>query len=149
MKPFEVVSIGLATADTIVSLPAWPDPDGRVVTDPIHRSFGGPAATAAVTLARLGHRAAMVGATGDDEAGTRVRADLAAAGVDVTQLRTLSGATPESVILLDRGAHTRAIILAPGAVLDALPAVDGGADEGADDEGGAAEDDEPGADCDG
>src|SRR3990170_3263909 len=101
MSSTRVVCIGLATADTIVSLPSWPQPDGRLIVDRIVRSAGGPAATAAVTLARLGHEVAMVGAVGDDEIGERVRAGLGDEGVDVGHLATVHGPTSESVILLD------------------------------------------------
>ena len=112
----EVVCVGLATADTIVSLPDWPTPDGRLVADAIEGGGGGPAATAAVALARLGHPAAIVGAVGSDRAGALVRAELEAEGVDVTHLATLEGPTAESVILLDRRAGTRTILHRPGAV---------------------------------
>jgi sulfofructose kinase len=114
MERIDVACVGLATADTIVSLARWPDPDGRMEADAIVRSFGGPAATAAVTIARLGLRASMVGAVGDDETGALVRASLVAAGVDVTHLETRPGPTGESVILLDRSAATRSILHAPG-----------------------------------
>ena len=77
MSSPEVACIGLATADTIVSLPGWPSADGRMLADAIVRAFGGPAATAAVTISRLGHRAAMIGAVGDDEIGAAVRQELA------------------------------------------------------------------------
>ena len=120
MSSTTVACVGLATADTIVSLPGWPAPDGRMLADAILRSYGGPAATAAVTIARLGHRASMIGAVGDDERGAAVRDSLESAGVDVGGLATLSGATAESVILLDRSAHTRTILHAPGAALAGL-----------------------------
>ena len=120
MSSTTVACVGLATADTIVSLPGWPAPDGRMLADAILRSYGGPAATAAVTIARLGHRASMIGAVGDDERGAAVRDSLESAGVDVGGLATLSGATAESVILLDRSADTRTILHAPGAALAGL-----------------------------
>ena len=118
----EVVCLGLATADLIVELPHWPEPDGRLVVDTMRRSGGGPAATAAVAVSRLGMRAAMCGAVGRDASGARVRDGLASEGVDVAHLVALDGATAESVILLDRTAATRSILHAPGVALHALPA---------------------------
>jgi sulfofructose kinase len=114
MSAAEVVCLGLATMDTIVSMPSWPDPDGRMVADALVRAGGGPAGTAAVTLARLGRRVAMLGAVGDDEAGAAVRSDLEAEGVEVDGIRVRSGRTPESVIILDRSRGTRSILHAPG-----------------------------------
>jgi len=116
----EIVCVGLITADLIVDLPRWPDPDGRMVVDAIHRSGGGPAATAAVAAARLGRSVALCGAIGGDAAGAAVRDALAAEGVDVSLLVRRPGDTPESVILLDATRATRSILHAPGAVLDRL-----------------------------
>lgn len=116
----EIVCVGLATSDLVVELPRWPDPDGRMVVDAIHRSGGGPAATAAVAAARLGRSVAMCGAIGADAAGIAAREALAGEGVDVDLLVRRPGDTPQSVILLDAGLATRSILHAPGAVLDGL-----------------------------
>ena len=122
MSEPEVVCIGLATADTIVRAPRWPDPDGRVVVDAIARAGGGPAATAAVTIARMGHRPALVAAVGEDDDGAWVRDELAAAGVDVTHLRTQAMPTARSVIVVDASEGTRAILHAPGPRIEELDA---------------------------
>lgn len=113
--------LGLATADLIVELPGWPDPDGRLVVEAMRRCGGGPAATAAVAAARLGRSVAMCGAVGTDRAGAHVRDGLVAERVDVALLVMRDGRTSESVILLDRAAATRSILHAPGVTLDALP----------------------------
>ena len=47
-----VLCAGLATRDTIWRVPEYPRPDGRVVASEVVVAGGGPAATAAVTLAR-------------------------------------------------------------------------------------------------
>lgn len=120
-KTFEIVCIGLATSDLVVELPHWPEPDGRVVVDGLHRSGGGPAATAAVAAARLGRSVAMCGAIGADASGAAVRQALAAEGVDVSFLVRRPGDTPESVILLHASRATRTILHAPGATLGGLP----------------------------
>jgi sugar/nucleoside kinase (ribokinase family) len=109
-----IACVGLATRDTILRVPEHPSPDGRVVADDLVVAGGGPAATAAVTLARLGVDAAFFGAVGDDEAGAFVRDGLAAEGVDVAGLAVVAGArTPQSVILVGpRG--ERSIVHRPG-----------------------------------
>ena len=117
----DIVCLGLATADLILELPRWPEPDGRLVVETMRRSGGGPAATAAVAAARLGRRVAMCGAVGTDGAATRVRDGLAAEGVDVELVVARDGPTAQSVILLDRSVATRSILHAPGATLDAPP----------------------------
>lgn len=109
-----VVCAGLATRDTIWLVPANPAPDGRVVATEVAVAGGGPAATAAVTLARLGVNVAFAGAVGDDDAGVFVRDGLAAEGVDVASLAIVSGArTPQSAILIGPDG-SRAIVHHPG-----------------------------------
>ena len=62
---------------------------------------GGPAATAAVTLARLGVRVAFVGRVGDDDVGRTVRDGLEREGVDVLELSSRGGGrSPQSAILV-------------------------------------------------
>jgi sugar/nucleoside kinase (ribokinase family) len=116
-----VACVGLATRDTIVAVPEHPPVDGRVLADDWVVAGGGPAATAAVTLARLGVHAAFFGAVGDDEAGAFVRDGLAGEGVDVSGLAVVPGArTPQSVILVGpRG--ERSIVHRPGDAV--VPAV--------------------------
>jgi sugar/nucleoside kinase (ribokinase family) len=56
-----IVCVGLATRDTIYALPRHPEPDERVVATERIVAGGGPAATAAVAIARLGVEARFVG----------------------------------------------------------------------------------------
>jgi sulfofructose kinase len=106
--------IGLATRDVVWQVPELPPADGRVVATMVADAEGGPAATAAVTLARLGVDVAFAGAVGDDEHGSIVRDGLAREGVDVSQLAMVPGArTARSAILVGPGG-TRAIVHEPG-----------------------------------
>jgi sulfofructose kinase len=111
-----VICAGLATRDTIWHVPSHPAADGRVVATDLLVAGGGPAATAAVTLARLGVDVAFAGAVGDDDAGTYVLHGLAVEGVDVSMLTVVPGGrTPQSAILVGPDGH-RAIIHHPGHV---------------------------------
>ena len=56
-----IVCVGLATRDTIYAVPRHPGADDRVVATQRVVAGGGPAATAAVTIARLGGEARFVG----------------------------------------------------------------------------------------
>lgn len=108
-----VVCVGLATRDTIFAVPRHPDADGRVVASEVVVAGGGPAATAAVTLARLGLRTFFVGAVGADDIGATIRTGLEREGVDVSELALVRGArSPESAILVHDAA--RAIVHYPG-----------------------------------
>jgi sugar/nucleoside kinase (ribokinase family) len=109
-----VACVGLATRDTIWRVPSHPSVDGRVVATEVVVAGGGPAATAAVTLARLGVEVVFAGAVGDDDAGNFVREGLAAEGVDVSHLAVARGArTPQSMILVCPDG-TRSIVHHPG-----------------------------------
>jgi sugar/nucleoside kinase (ribokinase family) len=110
-----VVCIGLATLDTVFAVPSVPGPDARVVASEVVTAGGGPAATAAVALARLGVATAFVGAAGDDEAGAAIRDGLAAEGVDVEGVALVRGArSPCSTILVEQGSGSRTIVHHPG-----------------------------------
>ena len=67
-----IVCVGLATRDTIYLLPRHPGPDDRVVSLERVSSGGGPAATAAVTIARLGVDVRFVGIVDGDLEGVDV-----------------------------------------------------------------------------
>jgi len=109
-----VVCAGLATLDTIFRVPSLPPADGRVLATEVVVAGGGPAATAAVVLARLGLDAAFVGAVGDDVEGEAIRAGLAQEGVDVAGVAVVPGAvSPRSTVLVGP-AGERAIVHHPG-----------------------------------
>ena len=112
MSP-QVVCVGLATLDSIFALPRHPGADDRVVASELVVAGGGPAATAAVTLARLGVEVAFAGAVGDDAPGAAIRSGLEAEGVDVSDLAVLRDArSPQSSILVT--GPDRAIVHYPG-----------------------------------
>ncbi len=110
-----VVCVGYATVDTILAVPRHPAPDDRVVASELVFAGGGPAATAAVTLARLGVPAYFVGAIGDDEAGVQIQERLEREGVDVSELRLQPGARSARSTILVEGAN-RTIVSFPGTV---------------------------------
>lgn len=89
-----IVCVGLATRDTIYRLPEFPEPDGRVVATERTVAGGGPAATAAVAIARLGVPVRFVGVLDDDLPGV--------------ETHRLPGRMVESTILVGDG--TRAIV---------------------------------------
>jgi sugar/nucleoside kinase (ribokinase family) len=105
-----VVCVGAATLDTILAVPRHPDPDERVVASELVRAGGGPAATAAVTLARLGVAVRLVAAVGDDDAGAAIRGGLEREGVDISEVAVVPGArSAESAILVDADGGGRTI----------------------------------------
>lgn len=111
--------VGAATLDALALVEHYPGPDERVVATELAYAGGGPAATAAVVAARLGHRTAFVGAVGDDDEGERILTGLQAEGVDTSATVVRAGArSGASVIVVAKTSATRAISNRP------LPPVD-------------------------
>jgi sulfofructose kinase len=104
-----VVCMGIATVDAIVAVERLPASDERVPGLDGRLSGGGVAATAAVTLARLGIDTAFVGRVGDDAAGRWIRDGLAAEGIDVSGLRLEPTPSPVSVVLIEAGSGLRSL----------------------------------------
>jgi sulfofructose kinase len=109
-----IVCAGLATRDTIWRVPEHPPEDGRVVASEVQVAGGGPAATAAVAIARLGGAASFVGAVGDDDAGDYVREGLMQEGVDISGLAVVPGATTAQSTILVGPSGARSIVHHPG-----------------------------------
>ncbi len=106
-----VLCAGLATLDAIYLVPDVPARDGRVVASRFEQAGGGPAATAAVTLAALGVDVSFAGAVGDDAAGRTILAGLERRGVDVSLVSVQPGATsPQSAILVGEDGGWRSIV---------------------------------------
>jgi len=117
----EVLCVGSATLDTIAVVDYYPSEDSRVEAWQLVTAGGGPAATAAVTLARLGVPVGFCGVAADDAAGRRVRDELADEGVDVSWLRLDGERTGASAIVVSRASGARTILA--GAVVSPDPAV--------------------------
>jgi sulfofructose kinase len=121
---FDVICVGAANLDTIATVDRIPGDDERQTTNDFVNAGGGPAATAAVALARLGARVAMCGVIGDDESGSLVRSQLQAEGVSTEWLRTDSSAsTARAFVLASRSTGARSIVttLATEPAVDDIP----------------------------
>jgi len=110
-----VVCIGIATIDAVVEVERLPLSDERVPGVGAALSGGGTAATAAVTLARLGISVTFVGRVGEDRSGHWIRDELAAEGVDVHGLQLREGRrSPLSAVLVETATGARALVPDPG-----------------------------------
>lgn len=105
----QVVCIGIATLDAIVAVDRLPGSDERVEAMGGALAGGGIAATAAVTLARLGVPVAFVGRVGRDAAGRLIKDGLADEGIDVDGLRMDAARSPVSAILVEASTGLRSL----------------------------------------
>ncbi|MCP4571982.1 MAG: hypothetical protein GY838_06470 [bacterium] len=111
----EILVVGYNACDLTVSLPGAPPVDGKLEVDHMRLGGGGPGATAAVALARLGAQVRLATPLADDPAGGLQRTELKAAGVDVSACPAAQGAaTPLAAILVDPRDGSRSILWSRG-----------------------------------
>ncbi|WP_376100261.1 PfkB family carbohydrate kinase [Roseomonas sp. CCTCC AB2023176] len=116
-----VLCLGMAVWDRILSLPAIPTAPVKTYGTELRETGGGPAATAAVTVARLGGAARLVGRVGDDPDGARIAEELACFGVDTRFLARLPGARSGTSSVGVDPAGERLILNYPGRGLHVPP----------------------------
>jgi sulfofructose kinase len=91
LKSIQVIGLGQACVDYVGNAPAFPAEDEKVELDGLFTSCGGPAATAMVTLARLGVATSFLGSISDDPFGVRIVEGLKKEGIDTSCLKITPG----------------------------------------------------------
>jgi ribokinase len=114
--PPRVTVVGSLNTDISLAVPHLPGP-GETVLSAASAAIGGggKGANQAVAAARLGAAVRMVGCCGDDEFGERLRAGLAAEGVDASGVRVVAGAASGVALITVDAAGENAIAVAAGA----------------------------------
>ncbi|WP_445369724.1 carbohydrate kinase family protein [Methylomonas sp. BW4-1] len=125
--PLDVLCIGHASYDLVFSVPHHPGADEKIVADNLLGCGGGPAANAAVTVAKLGGRAGFCGYLGNDVYGDSHLRELQEHGVDTRWLVRGGSPTPLSTVLVKPNGQ-RALINYKGQT-SALPATTIGFDD--------------------
>jgi sulfofructose kinase len=107
----DLLGLGQASIDHVGTVDGLPPLGGKTAMLAYELLPGGQVATAMLAAARLGLRASYVGSVGSDVAGDLVLAPLAGAGVDVTGVRRVPGASTRlAVILVDRATGERTVL---------------------------------------
>jgi sulfofructose kinase len=115
-----IVAVGIAVMDKIFGVAQIPTEAIKVFASDYSEIGGGPAATGAVTIARLGGTAELWARVGDDPVGARIVEELRDQGV-IPQVRAVSGARSNvSGVLVDR-AGERMIVSFTDPALDPDP----------------------------
>lgn len=96
----DVLCVGYACVDINFNVPHHPGSDEKVRAVAMHCCGGGPAANAAIAIARLGGRAAFAGYLGEDAFGNAHLKELADAGVDVRSVRRGDAPTPVAAVTI-------------------------------------------------
>lgn len=118
--PLDVLCIGHASYDLVFSVPNHPGADEKIVADDLLGCGGGPAANAAVTVAKLGGKAGFYGYLGNDVYGDSHLRELQKHGVDTQLIVRGTSPTPLSTVLVKPNGQ-RALINYKGQT-NALPA---------------------------
>ena len=109
------MTIGDSVLDLIISVPHFPVKNEETVqSQGIQKQLGG-SSNFLIMSARLGLKAGVIDKLGDDEYGSFYRDQLSSEGVDVTELKTITGAqTAHCICMVDqKGNHS--YISFPGA----------------------------------
>lgn len=98
-----VLTVGALALDTIFRFDHLPTTPGKYLPLETVQVAQGMATAQAATVVRLGGKARLWASIGDDATGDRIVADLTEAGIDLTALRRVPGATSGfSSIFVDR-----------------------------------------------
>jgi ribokinase len=113
MKP-TICVLGSTNMDLVAYVATAPRRGETVAGREFRTIPGGKGLNQAIAAARAGAAVTMIGAVGEDEFGTRLRATLAEAGVEVAALRTVPGPSGTAHIVVDdEGGNS--IVVVPGA----------------------------------
>lgn len=97
-----VLCVGHAVQDFVFGVPVLPSRAEKYLASSFTSVGGGPAATAAVAIARLGGHAALAARLGDDTIAGLIEGELAGHGVDCRALRRFPGCSSSlSAVLVD------------------------------------------------
>ncbi len=111
----KILVVGYNAFDIILPLTDLPPPDSKTEVAEIFHGGGGPGATAAVALAKLGALVRLVTPLADDLPGQLQREELSAAGVDIGCCPSEPGhCTPQAVLLVDENRQERRIFWSRG-----------------------------------
>lgn len=100
-----VLCVGAAVLDTLFRVRDMPRGEGKVLPYDMLQIAEGMASSAAYTVHRMGGRASLWGAVGNDETGERILRDLSESGIDTSGMTTAAGARSalSTIIIDDRG----------------------------------------------
>lgn len=110
-KPLDAVALGLNAVDHLIVVPHYPEFNSKIAYLSHTLAAGGQAATAMVTLARLGLKTSYVGKVGSDDMGRFQIDSIASEGVESNGVVVVEGAeTQTAFIIIDQASGERTII---------------------------------------
>lgn len=116
-----VICVGIAVLDEIFAVETIPTRPGKFFASDYRSIGGGPASTAAVTVAAMGATTTLWARVGEDMAGKQIVAELEAFGVDAADIRRVPGARSGLSAVVVDGAGERLTINFADPALDTDP----------------------------
>ena len=113
--PRRVVVVGSINEDVMLQVGRQVHPGETVTAQRVERGPGGKGANQAVAAAAAGADVRMLGAVGDDPAGTRMVEDLRRRGVNTESVRTVGGVSTGAAYITVTPDGENTIVLDPGA----------------------------------
>ena len=106
----KIACVGIAVQDRIYYVDEIPNKNGKFVANAYKEVGGGPAATAAVAIAKLGGQVDFIGRVGDDMTGRSLLSELESYGVNTKTVKIYENAkSSQSAIFVDK--HGERLIL--------------------------------------
>ncbi|WP_281301357.1 MULTISPECIES: PfkB family carbohydrate kinase [unclassified Iodidimonas] len=115
-----ILCLGHAVQDLLFSVESLPDRGEKYRASACSQMGGGPAATAAVAIVRLGGEASLITRLGDDPIADLITAELAAYGVELSHVRRFPGCRSSlSSVCVDRSGERMIVNFLDPAIPDA------------------------------
>ncbi len=112
MIKVDILTVGHACYDLVFALDHHPGVDEKTFADEFEQCGGGPAANAAVAIARLGYSSAFCGYLGNDVYGDLHLQEFKTEGVDTSCLVRGNNPTPLAAVMVEP--NTRAVVNSSG-----------------------------------
>lgn len=116
MPKLDCLAVGSAVFDLLLTVDRVPRSDERVAARDVTSGGGGPAATAAYAMVRLGMRVDLVSAVGRDLLGRLIVDELRGQGVGVGAIQVVDGPSTAAAVMIEQATGHRSMAVCSGSL---------------------------------
>lgn len=124
MQKLDCLAIGTSVFDVLLTVDHPPVSDERVRASALSSGGGGPAATAAYAMTRLGFKVDLISAVGSDVFGRLIVEELDAQGIGIDGIQVVQGPSTLSAVMIEQSSGRRSMAVCTGCLdrinLDAI-----------------------------
>src|SRR5690242_6873477 len=110
-----VVVVGSVNLDVVCEVERLPSAGETLAARDVRENVGGKGANQAVAASKAGAQVALVARVGSDDVGGRLRAGVAAHGVDVSRVESVADERSGTAFVTVDGSGENTIVVDPGA----------------------------------